>query len=305
MGYYGVLQGLFKIRSTISLLVIATLGGFLFISPQQADAATGINEQINFHGKVVNTDGTNVLTASYTFLFCLYTTASPATACTSGADNDAIWRESKSITVTDGIFQTNLGDTTTLPGSVDFNTDNICLGINFNANGQMTPLVRFTAVPYALNAAKVGGLTVTDTTGTLTIPSGKTISFADSFSTSGAFPLTLAASTTATLPSGTVTLVDLTTNQSLTNKTIGSTGLTFSGAATDITTATNEDLTVTANGLGIISLSDATTILGTTLINSTGTAATTIGNATGTFALASSGGLNVTTGGALTGVGEH
>ena len=276
----------------------------LFYVAERAQAATGINEQINFQGKVVNTDGTNVTTASYTFLFCIYTTASPATACTSGANNDAIWRESKSITVTDGIFQTNLGDTTTLPGSVDFNTDNIYLGINFNANGQMTPLVRFTAAPYALNAAKVSGLTVTDTTGTLTVPNGKTISFADAFATSGAFATTLTSTgvTNATLPSGTITLVDLATSQSLTNKTIGSTGLTFSGATTDITTASGEDLTITAAGAGIISLSDATTIVGSTNINTTGTAATAIGNATGTFALTSSGGLNVTTGGALTGV---
>ncbi|MFZ2300168.1 MAG: hypothetical protein WAW00_03475, partial [Candidatus Moraniibacteriota bacterium] len=259
----------------------------LFYVAGTVQAATGINEQINFQGKVVNTDGTNVSTASYTFLFCIYTTASPTTACTSGADNDAIWRESKSITVTDGIFQTNLGDTTTLPGAVDFNTDNIYLGINFNANGQMTPLVRFTAAPYALNAAKVGGLTVTDTTGTLTIPSGKTISFADAFTTSGAFAttLTVTGTTNATIPAGTVTLADLTTGQTLTNKIIGSTGLTFTGATTDITTGTGEDLTITANGAGIISLSDATTIVGTTNINATGTAATTIGNGTGTLTL--------------------
>lgn len=70
-----------------------------------AEAAAGINRQVNFQGKVVNTDGTNVANGSYTFLFCLYTTGSPVTACTSGADNDAVWRESKSVTVTDGFFR--------------------------------------------------------------------------------------------------------------------------------------------------------------------------------------------------------
>jgi hypothetical protein len=154
-----------KNQKTIKILLLGTLifgmGGFL-LSFKPVLATTGINKQINFQGKVVNTDGTNVSTASYNFLFCIYTTASPTTPCTSGADNDAVWRESKSLTVTDGIFQTNLGDTTALPGSVDFNTDNIYLGVNFNSNGQMTPLVRFTAAPYAMNADKVGGLGTSD-----------------------------------------------------------------------------------------------------------------------------------------------
>ena len=208
-------------------------GGFFVF--QKVHAATGINKQVNFQGKVVNTDGTNVTNGSYTFLFCIYTTDSPGTACTAGANNDAIWRESKSITVTDGIFQTNLGDTTTLPGSVDFNTDNIYLGLNFNSNGQMTPLVRFTAVPYAFNADKIHGLTVTDTTGTLTIPNAKTISFADAFTTSGANALTLTTTgtTNVTLPTG-GTLI---TNTAAANQTVTSTQT--SGTVVGVTDVTN------------------------------------------------------------------
>ena len=254
-------------RGILSLAIMLIIGLLLFSRDTQA--ATGINKQINFQGKVTNTDGTNVANASYTFLFCIYTVSSPSTACTAGSDNDAVWRESKSITVTDGVFQTNLGDTTAFASLIDFNTDNIYLGINFNANGQMTPLVRFTATPYAMNAGKVAGLTVTDTTGTLTIPNAKTVSFADAFTTSGAFPLTLMsmATTVATLPSGTVTLVDLATTQTLTNKIIGSTGLTFTGATTDITTGTGEDLTIVANGAGIISLNDAVSVANTLTAN--------------------------------------
>lgn len=227
-------------------------------------AATGVNQQINFQGKVVNkTTGTNVANGTYTFIFRMYTVSS---------GGSAIWTETKSITVTNGIFQTNLGDTTALPGSVDFNTDNIYLGIEYNSDGEMSPRIRFTAVPYAFNALKVAGLTVTNTTGTLTIPNSKTISFADAFTTSGAFPLTFTTTntTTLTLPT-TGTLATLAGVESLTNKTIGSTGLAFSGAATDITTVSNEDLILDAAGSGNTQILDNLTIgTGKSLIMSGG-----------------------------------
>ncbi len=243
-----------KTQHIISIFLFITtilgMGGFPF-EMNRTFAATGINKQINFQGKVVNTDGTNVVNASYNFLFCVYTSANPATPCTAGANNDAVWKESKSIATTDGIFQTNLGDTTAFASLIDFNTDNIYLGINFNNNGQMTPLVHFTATPYALNADKIHGLSVTDTTGTLTIPNGKTVSFADAFSTSGAFATTLTTTgtTTLTLPT-TGTLATLSGTETLTNKTIGSTGLIFSGATTDIASASGETLTLSAGTAG-------------------------------------------------------
>ncbi len=114
-----------------------------------AVAAAGINKQINFQGKVTNGNGTNVVSGSYTFVFSLYSVA---------AAGSNIWTETKSLTVTDGVFQTNLGSVTSLPGAVDFNTDNIYLGINFNADGEMSPRIQFTAAAYAFNSDKLQGL---------------------------------------------------------------------------------------------------------------------------------------------------
>ncbi|MBI1863132.1 hypothetical protein HYS00_03360 [Candidatus Microgenomates bacterium] len=217
-----------------------------------AKAAAGIRRTVNFQGKLVNkADGTNITDGSYSFTFKFYDASSGGTQLPSGA----AWSETQTLTVTNGIFRAELGSSTVIPTTMDFNADNIYLDITFNGE-TFGSRVRMTAVPYAFNAEKVGGLTVTSTTGTLTIPNGKTISFADAFTTSGANPLTLTTTgtTNATLPTGTITLVDLASTQTLTSKSIGSTGLTFSGATTDITTGTNEDFNIVANGTGKVGI---------------------------------------------------
>lgn len=122
-------------------------------SGRLVEAAAGINHQISFQGKVVNSNGTNVADNSYTFVFSIYSVASAGTA---------IWTETKSLAVADGVFQTNLGSVTALPGSVDFNSDSLYLGVEFNSDGEMAPRVRLTAVPYAFNSDAVGGVAAAD-----------------------------------------------------------------------------------------------------------------------------------------------
>ncbi|MEK7600083.1 MAG: hypothetical protein AAB462_03565 [Patescibacteria group bacterium] len=111
---------------------------------------------ISFQGKVVNSDGTNVSNGTYNFDFVLYD--SP----TLGAPSDGVhdkWHElTKSVTVTNGVFQTNLGSATPLP---DFNANpSLYLAVRFNADaaGYMSPRVQMGSVPYAKNADTVGGV---------------------------------------------------------------------------------------------------------------------------------------------------
>lgn len=153
------------------------------------------------------------------------------------------------IYVKDGIFRVAVNSLNQDLSGVDFNSDTLFMGVNFNADGEMKPRLRFTAVPYAMNAKKVNGLNVTATTGTLTIPNGSTIAF------SGANNLTMTTTgtTNVTLPT-TGTLSTLAGSETFTNKIIGSTGLTFSGASTDITTGTNEDLAIMPNGTGKVGI---------------------------------------------------
>lgn len=134
-------------RVGVFFVISFILGMFLQASNSQA----AINPQINFQGKLTNTDGTNVTNGTYSIVFSIYTVAS-------GGSN--IWTETQSsVTVTDGIFRVALGSVTALPGSVDFNTNSLYLGIKVGADAEMTPRVQFTAAPYAFNSDRLGGLT--------------------------------------------------------------------------------------------------------------------------------------------------
>lgn len=250
-------------RIVFIILSIVIFTAFTIVDLQKnAFAAVGINPTINFQGKVVNKDGTNVADGQYTFVFKLYDASS-------GGSN--LWTETQNnVQVTAGIFRVSLGSVTSLSG-VNFNSDTIYLGINFNSDGEMTPRVRFASVPYAFNAQQVNGLTVTNTSDnafssatTLKIADGKTVVVNAGLTFSGTD------STTFTFPSTGGNVVTEGFTQTLTNKTIGSTGLTFSGANLDITTGTNEDLTITPNGTGSVLINPSAGGSAALVINKTG-----------------------------------
>ncbi len=226
----------------VSLLFVLV---FYFATPG-VQASTGIYHAINFQGKIVNkADGTNISDGTYSFTFKFYDAASSGNQLPVGSP----WSETQSLPVTSGVFKATLGSVTAIPSTLDFNSDSLYLDITFNGE-TFTTRVQMTAVPYAFNAERVNGLSVTNTTGTLTVPNGTTITF------SGANNLTLTTTgaTTATLPAGTITLADISSIQTLTNKTIGSTGLTFSGATTGITTVSNQNFTIVPNGTGKVGI---------------------------------------------------
>lgn len=234
-------------RFRLVLFFVATLGFFAVgASYFRSEAAVGINRTINFQGKVVTkTTGINITNSNYNFEFKLYNVPSGGTA---------LWTETRTggnqVAVTDGVFRVALGEVNSIPTSIDFNSDSLYLSINFNGDGEMSPRVRLSAVPYAFNAETVSGLTVANTTGSLTIPNATDIIFA------GANDLTLTTTgvTNLTLPT-TGTLATLAGTETFTNKTIGSTGLSFSGATNDITTPSGEHLAIMPGGTGNVGVS--------------------------------------------------
>lgn len=159
-----------------------------------AQAATGINKQLSFQGKVVNASGVNLADGTYDMEFKIYQDGN-----SSGSGSTLKWTEdylvsgstgmpsTGGVTITSGTFNVSLGSICALSGGtcgaktnagVDFNQDTLWLSFqvgntssctvtssatSFNTgcsgDGEMTPFIRLTAVPQAMNAEKVGGLT--------------------------------------------------------------------------------------------------------------------------------------------------
>jgi hypothetical protein len=145
-------MGSYNLGKIKTLLLPLFLCLFLltFYSPT---AKAAINPHINFQGKLTNPDSTNVTNGTYSIVFSIYTVAS---------GGSAVWTETQpSVSVSDGIFRVALGSVTALPGSVDFNSSNLFLGIKVGADAEMTPRVQFTSAPYAFNSDLLDGINST------------------------------------------------------------------------------------------------------------------------------------------------
>jgi len=126
----------------------------------KAEAATGIFPAINYQGRITGINGTSVANGKYNVRFKIYTAA---------IGGSPVWSETwdtttQQVTMTGGLFSVPLGTHVTMTGSVNFNTDNIYLQIEFDDDNNntyteiFTPRRRFGSVPYAHNANMLDGL---------------------------------------------------------------------------------------------------------------------------------------------------
>jgi hypothetical protein len=138
------------------LAALAASAVLLCILVPNHRVAAAINPQINFQGKLTNTDGTNVADGPYSIRFRIYTDPS---ADTGSCASTCKWEETQaSVAVNGGLFNVQLGSSTTLPGSIDFNNSTLYLGIKVSTDAEMTPRVRLTASPYAFNSDLLDGM---------------------------------------------------------------------------------------------------------------------------------------------------
>src|SRR5579872_2900304 len=99
---------LFFLLGLIGLLLVSS-------SIHAQGGSAGIYKTINFQGKVVNTNGTNVTDGTYSFVFKIYDVSSAGSA---------LWTETQSsVTVTSGVFSVALGSVTAFGSSINFDLD--------------------------------------------------------------------------------------------------------------------------------------------------------------------------------------
>lgn len=156
-----------------ALFLVATGVMFMalaFVLARPAFAATGINQQINYQARLLDSSGAVVPDGDYNVEFKIY---QDGTGCVSSGTppcgGTLEWTETRTtgnlVRVVNGYFSVMLGEVTPFGTSVDWNQDALWLSINIGGtggspswDGEMTPFRRFAAAPYAMNSQQLGGL---------------------------------------------------------------------------------------------------------------------------------------------------
>lgn len=129
--------------------------------------ATGINEQINFQGRLLTSTGAVVPDGTYNIRFKIY---QDGDGVLGGGDESLKWTETREsgnkVTVKNGYFSVYLGSVTALTG-IDWNQSVLWLSIDIGGtgtpsyDGEMSPFTRLGSTPYALNSKQLGGIAST------------------------------------------------------------------------------------------------------------------------------------------------
>ncbi len=149
------------ILSVVSLLVIASNTH----KNPTIHNATGVNEQVNYQGRLLTNTGAVVPDGTYNMEFKIY---QDGNGVLGGGDETLEWTETRTsgnkVTVKNGYFSVYLGAVTAFGSNIDWNQDTLWLSINIGGtgspswDGEMSPFSRFSSSPYALNSKALNGL---------------------------------------------------------------------------------------------------------------------------------------------------
>lgn len=119
----------------VLLLAVFSAAPFLYSQAPQL---------INYQGQLKQND--EPASGTFSITFRIYSSATGGTA---------LWTETQTVTVNDGVFNVLLGSVTPFPNNLFAQSGTRYLGVQVAGGSEMTPRFRFTSVAYALNAATV------------------------------------------------------------------------------------------------------------------------------------------------------
>jgi len=112
---------------------------------------------ITYQGRLLDTDGVPEAAASVDVVFTLYDSLAAGTCLWSNSSATCATTTTRVVTLTDGLFSENLGDTTLAAPYAAISSsvfaDNAAVYLEVIVEGEtLTPRKRLTAAPYAVNA---------------------------------------------------------------------------------------------------------------------------------------------------------
>jgi hypothetical protein len=155
------------------------LGSAFFVASHPVHATAGINQQINFQGRLLTSSGATVPDGFYNIQFKIYQDGDgQSVGDTTGTPAGSLkWTESylnsssQGVTVINGYMSVQLGSITPFGASVNWNSDTLWLSMNIGStnatctpftsctpDGEMVPMKRMSSTPYSLNSGLLGGL---------------------------------------------------------------------------------------------------------------------------------------------------
>src|SRR5260370_773126 len=169
----------FRCKKFAPIIIFGMLLACLLFIPARTRAAAGINQQINFQARLLNSQGATVPDGFYNIEFKIYqdgdgqsvgdTTGSPAGSLK--WTEDYLNNSTQGVKVQNGFLSVQLGSLTAFGSSIDWNQDTLWISMNVGGtgasctpfsscspDGEMVPMKRLSATPYALNARLFGGL---------------------------------------------------------------------------------------------------------------------------------------------------
>ncbi len=160
----------------MGMIMLVSIGANL-ATPLRTDAAVSSN--INFQAKLESSDGAIAPDGNYNLEFKLYKSlaagASAAGVCVGGATDDCLWKETylnsatQGVRVVNGYLTANLGSITAFPASIAWD-QSLYITMNIGGtgagaptyDGEMSPRLQLTAVPYAFQAKSASQLQVSN-----------------------------------------------------------------------------------------------------------------------------------------------